>query len=92
MDRDTPHLVTLQLDLTRLDPGASGEAMGGGGVDHGRRPAHRTGRAVEENEEAVPRGLHLASAKALDLGAHRLVVLGQQQPPPGVAEPVQRFR
>jgi hypothetical protein len=41
-----------------------------------RRTAHRTGRAVEEDDEAVTSGLRLASTKALDLRAHCLVVLG----------------
>jgi hypothetical protein len=52
--------------------------VGGGRVEHGRGPTHRTGGAIKENEEAVTGGLHLASAKALDVGAHSLVVLGQQ--------------
>ena len=50
---------------------------------------HRTGWAVE-GRRSRPRGLHLASAKR-SISVHRLVVLGQQQPPPGVAEPVQHF-
>jgi hypothetical protein len=66
--------------------------MVGGGVDHRCRRPHRTSRTVEENEEAVPGGLHLSPAEALDLSTQRLVVLGQQQPPPGVTEPVERLR
>jgi hypothetical protein len=85
MDCDPTHFVALELDLTCMDPGTSSEPVRSGGIDHGRRPAHGAGRAVEEDEEAVPGGLRLASAKALDLGAYRLVVLGQQQPPSGVA-------
>jgi hypothetical protein len=66
--------------------------MVGGRVDHRCRATHRSGRAVEENEEAVPGGVRLSPAETLDLSTHSLVVLGQQQPPPGVTDPVQRFR
>jgi hypothetical protein len=76
VDRNPSDLLTLELHFTGMDSGASGEAVCGGGVDHGRRTAHRTGRAVEEDEETVTGGLRLASTKALDLGAHCLVVLG----------------
>ena len=72
------HLLTFKLDLAGVDPRASGKAVVGGGVDHRRRPSHRTSRAVEENEKAIPGGLHLASAEAFDLSTYRLVVLGQQ--------------
>jgi hypothetical protein len=55
------------FDVADVEPGASGEALVGGGVDHRRRPTHRTGRAVESNDEAVRGGLQLLSAAALDL-------------------------
>ena len=91
MDRDTAYLVALELDFSRMNPSAGGEAVVGGGIDHGRGPPHRSSRGVEENEEAVAGGLRLTSAKALDFGTHRLVVLGKQQPPPSVAEPRQHL-
>jgi hypothetical protein len=78
MDCDASHFVALEFDLTGVDPGASGEAVGGGGVEYGRGATHGMGGAVKENEEAVTGGLHFASAEALDVGAHRLVVLRQQ--------------
>ena len=77
MDRDTAYLIALELDFSRVNPSAGGEAVVGSGVDHGRGPTHRSGRTVEENEEAVTGGLRLPSAKALDFGTHRLVVLGK---------------
>jgi hypothetical protein len=76
VDRNPSDLLTLELHFTSVDCGASGEAVRSGGVDHGSRTAHRTGRAVKEDEETVTGGLRLASTKALDLGAHCLVVLG----------------
>ena len=44
---DASHLVALEFDLTDVDPGASGEAVGAGGVEHGRGPTHRTGGAIK---------------------------------------------
>jgi len=54
-------------------------------------PRTAPGRTVEEDEEAVSGGLCLASAEALDLGAHSLIVFGEQQAPLGVADAVQRL-
>jgi hypothetical protein len=48
MDRDPSHFLALKLDLTGVDRGASGEAVGGGDVDHGRRAPHRTRRAGKQ--------------------------------------------
>jgi hypothetical protein len=76
MDRNPSDFIALELNLAGVDSGASGKAVCGGGIDHGRRTARRTGRAVKEDEEAVTGGLRLASTEALDLGAYRLVVLG----------------
>jgi hypothetical protein len=81
MDRDPSYLVTLKLDLTRVDRGASGKAMGGGGIDHCRRTPHGTRRTGKQDEEAVSCGLRLAAAEALDLAAHSLVVFSEQQAP-----------
>jgi hypothetical protein len=91
MDRDPSHLIALKFHLTCVDPGASGEAMGSGSVDHRRRATHRTRWAVEQDEEAISGGLRLASTEAPDLGAYSLIVFREQQPPVGVAEPVQRL-
>jgi hypothetical protein len=50
-------LAGCWFDVADVEPGASDEALVGGGVDYRRRPTHRTGRAVESNDEAVRGGL-----------------------------------
>lgn len=58
-----------ELDLTCVDGGTSGKAVGGGRLDHGR--AARTAGAGLGNRRRKPStfGLHLTAAEALDLGA-----------------------
>ena len=91
MDRDPSYLVTLMLDFTRVDCGASGEAMGGGDIDHCRRTPHGTRRTGKQDQEAVSCGLRLAAAEALDLAAHCLIVFREQQAPPGIAKLIQHL-
>jgi hypothetical protein len=86
VDGETSHLIGAALDLAGVETGANLQAETAHAVADGAGARHRAGRAVETGKDPVPRGVHFASPKALDLAAHEPVVLLEKIVPLPVAE------
>src|SRR5262249_46173107 len=84
--RDAAEVVAPDLALPRVHAGADLEAERGGAVDDRRRAVERARGCVEARQEAVPRGLRLAAAKALELATHEGVVRIEEITPRALTE------
>ncbi len=76
----------LALARVRSDANLDSELVGGAG-DRQRTAQRARGGTVEGGQKAVAHRLDRAPAVAVELGAHALIVLGEQIAPGAVAEP-----
>src|SRR6185503_18193143 len=74
VDRDTSHVASRDLDLTRVHAGPDLETQRPNLVDRGLRAPDRPRRAVEDREEPVSRCVYLAAAVLRELGANDRLV------------------
>jgi hypothetical protein len=83
---DPTNVITADLALTGVQPGAHLEAERLHRVADRHRAADRSLRAVEHREEAVARRVHLAAPKAGQLRPHDGIVRIKQRMPIPVAD------
>jgi hypothetical protein len=84
---DAADIVSDELDLTGMEASSNLDAEIANGVRNGSGSADGTSRTVEDGKKAVARRLDLPASVTEQLGAHHLVMGGEQVPPLAIAEP-----
>ncbi len=86
MNGDPADVLAHDFHLADVDTGPDLQAVTVRRVSNRRRAAQRLPGAVEGRQQPVTRRLHLAPAVSLELGSRGDEVLGEEPPPPGIAE------
>jgi len=87
MDGDPADVVRQHVHLASMNADAELDPQTSDRVAHRVSASDGAGGASERRQEAIPRGVHLPPAEAIELRADEAVVFGEHLLPGGVSEP-----
>ena len=83
---DPADLVSKHLNLSHVDPDTKFDPEGAKIVEESGSASDRGSRLIEDGEEPIAGGVHLAPAEPLELVSNERVVRTEQSPPFPIAE------